>query len=363
MHIKKFFTLIILLSGLVFYSCESNDSSLNTNNIPPTTIPNLLVPGNNSIVSTLQPAFDWSDVASSAGYILQISRNENYSDLILDTSGITVSQYSPSSPDFLNDSSTYYWRVKSVFASDTGDWSQSFNFSTLLESINATNKVLVEIFTNTSCIPCVETNRYFDDIYDLLGITSNDASVVIIRTHTTLFAGDPFYLYNTTDNSARMLYYNAAAVNPRTFLLGTNMGSFTASAYTNKLNEKLASLRTYAIALNNTYNETSRSGNLSIRIKQVSGPVVNDLVYHFAVTENELIYAAPNGESRFENTLRDLVTPPDGQPFTITPGQTKSFSNSYSIDNVINDLHTDLTVFVQSVSTKEVYAAEKIKLR
>lgn len=352
-----------MLLGLFLYSCESNDSNVNTTNTPPSTIPSLLFPVNNSIISTLQPSFDWTDIASSTGYKLQISRNQSFSDLLLDTSGLTASQYSPSSPDFLNDSSTYYWRVRAVFASDTGDWSQSSNFSTLLESINATNKILVEIFTNTSCIPCVETNRYFDDIYDLLGITSNDASVVIIRTHTTLFAGDPFYLYNTTDNSARMIYYNAAAVNPRTFLLGTNMGSFNASAYTNKLNEKLGSLRTYAIALNNTYNPASRSGNISIRIKQISGPVVNDLVYHLAVTENELIYAAPNGETRFENTLRDLVTPPDGQAFTISPGQTNSYAHSYSIDNVINDLHVDLTVFVQSVSTKEVFAVEKIRPR
>jgi len=360
---KKFLFLPIMLTALIFYSCESNDSPVNNNANIPTNIPGLLAPANNSIISTLQPLFDWTDVSSSVSYILQISRNQNFTDMILDTSDLTVSQYSPSSPDFLNDSSSYYWRVRAVFSADTGEWATAYTFSTLLESINPTNKVLVEIFTNTSCIPCVETNRYFDDIHDLRGITSNDNSVVIIRTHTTLFAGDPFYLYNTTDNSARMIYYNAAAVNPRTFLLGVNLGSFTASAYTNKLNEKLASNRTFAIALNNSYDTVSRSGNLSIRIKQVSGAVVNDLVYHFAVTENELIYAAPNGESRFENTLRDLVTPPDGQPFPISPGQTKSYSNSYTIDNVINDRHVDLTVFVQSVSTKEVFAVEKVKLR
>lgn len=362
MH-KNILTYLLLLCGLIFYSCESNDSPVKNNNAPVTNIPNLLVPGNNSTISTLQPSFDWSDIPSATGYRLQVSGNSAFSDLILDTSGLNVSQYSSPSPDFLNDSTTYYWRALAIIGSDTNEWSSVFVFSTLLESINPTNKVLVEIFTNTSCIPCVETNRYFDDIHDLLGITTNDNSVVIIRTHTTLFAGDPFYLYNTTDNSARMIYYNAAAVNPRTFLLGTNMGSFTASAYTNKLNEKLASLRTYAISLNNTYDTLSRSGNISIKIRQVSGAVVSDLVYHLALTEDNLIYAAPNGESRFENTLRDLITPSNGQTFSITPGQTKSFVNDFTVDGIINDRNAVLNVFVQSVSTKEVFAVEKIKLR
>ncbi len=228
------------------------------------------------------------------------------------------------------------------------------------------NKVLIELFTNTSCIPCVEANTYLDEIYQLHGVTSNDTDVVIIRYHTTLFAGDPFYLYNTTDNNARMAFYpNSAIVNPRTFLLGTFIGNFSASAWTNKINEKLSDARTYTIQLTNTYDTVSRNGNLNIKITQISGAEFNDLVYQVAVAENEIQYTAPNGETHFDNTFRDFITPPTGEPFTIGVGQTNTYSQNYSIDSQINQDYTDLVVFVQrnNNSGRDVLSVEKVKLK
>ncbi|MDQ3019798.1 MAG: hypothetical protein M3R36_04395 [Bacteroidota bacterium] len=362
---KKIISILqVFLITIIFYSCESNDSPV-TDNTPVATVPQLLSPENNSTVSTLEPTFDWVDLPNASNYKLQVSANSSFNNLILDTSGLTSSNYNAQG-NILNDSNSYYWRVKGISSSDTTDWSNSFSFSTSIESINATNKVLVEIFTNTSCVPCVQANTYLDEIYNLSGVTSNDANVLLLRVHTTLFAGDPFYLYNTTDNDARMAFYpNSAIVNPRTYLLGTFMGNFSSAPWTNKINEKLADTRTYAIKLTNTYDPVSRSGNINIKIKQVSGAVVNDLVYHLAVAENEIAYSAPNGETFFSNTLRDLITPPTGQPFTISPGQTNSYNQSYNIDTQINQNLTDLVVFIQrnNNSGREVLAVEKISLK
>lgn len=358
---KIIFVFIILSAGFVFYSCESNDSPV-TNNTPVSTVPILLSPANNSTISNLSPAFDWSDLNFVTNYQLQVSDNSSFSNPILNISGLSSSQYTPSG-NILNDSTTYFWRARGTSSTDTTAWSNTFSFGVVLQSINPTNKILVELFTNTSCIPCVEANQYLDGVYNLSGVTNNDASVIIVRYHTTLYAGDPFYLYNTTDNNARMAYYpNSAIVNPRTFLLGSFMGNFSNTAWTNTLNDKLASTRTFAIVLNNTYDTVSRNGSLDIKIKQASGPVVNDLVYHIAITENDIAYPAPNGETHFNNTLRDLITPPNGQPFSISTGQINSYSAGYSIAGIINQHKTDLTVFVQSLSTKEVFAVEKIKL-
>ena len=354
----------IFLLAIIFYSCESNDSNV-VNNTPVSNVPQLLSPENNSTISTLQPSFDWVDYPGATNYNLQVSLNSAFTNLILDTSGLIVSSYSAPA-NFLNDSNSYYWRVRVINTIDSTQWSNTFSFATSVESINATNKILVEIFTNTSCIPCVEANTYLDEVYDLHGVTTNDANVIILRIHTTLFAGDPFYLYNTPDNNARMAFYpNSAIVNPRTFLLGTFLGNFSSAAWTNKLNEKLADTRTYAIKLTNSYDTISRNGNVNIKIKQISGAVLNDLVYQIAVSENEIQYTAPNGETHFNNTFRDFITPPDGQPFTISPGQTKSFDQNYSIDTQINQNNTDLIVFVQrnNNSGKEVLAVEKVSLK
>lgn len=361
---KLIFVFYICFITVIFYSCESNDSPV-VDNTPPVNTPVLLIPENNSIVTTLEPDFDWTDFPGASGYILQVSDNSSFTVLLLDTSGLTGSSYS--SPDgIFDDGNSYYWRVKSTGTSDTTDWSAASSFSTLLDPINPTNKVLVEIFTNTSCIPCVEANTYLDEIYELNGVTNSDENVVILRIHTTLYAGDPFYHYNTTDNNARMAFYpNSAIVNPRTFLLGSYLGAFSSAAWTNKINEKLADTRTYAIKLTNTYDTVSRTGNINVLIKQVSGAALNDLVYHVAVSENDIQYSAPNGETHFDNTLRDLITPPTGQAFVITPGQTKSFNQSYSIDTQINQDKTDIIVFVQRNNStgKEVMAAEWVKLK
>lgn len=361
---KAFLIFPVLLIVISFYSCESNDDTV-MNNSEPVTSPQLLSPGNNTTISELNPVFDWVDFPNTVSYTLQVSLNPAFTSFVIDTAGLTSSSFTAAS-GILNDSSTYHWRVNAVLATDTTDWSSLFSFSTSLESINPTSKVLVEIFTNTSCIPCVEANTYLDEIFRLQGVTSNDANVVILRYHTTLFAGDPFYLYNTTDNNARMSFYpNAAIVNPRTFLLGGYMGAFSQTSWTNKINEFLSDTRTYAVKLTNTYDSVTRSGSINIQIKQVSGKVYNDLVYHVAVAENEIMYNAPNGETHFDNTLRDLVTPTTGQTFTISPGQTKSFNQSYSISPDIDQSKTDIVVFVQrnNNTTREVMAAEIVSLK
>ncbi len=71
---------------------------------------------------------------------------------------------------------------------------------------------------------------------------------------------------------------------------------------------------------------------------------------------------APNGETDFENTLRDLVTPTGGEPFSIATGQTLNFIKNFTLKDGINANETDIIVYVQSVSTKEVFGVVKTKL-
>lgn len=358
--------LLLVISGLTFQSCESNDSPT-TSNTPASNVPVLQSPENNSTVSTITPSFNWAGVNVAESYILQVSKNNTFTDLALNVSGITSTFYS-SSGNNLNDSTTYYWRVKGVNTADSTDWSNVYEFAVSLESINATTKVLVELFTNTSCIPCVEANQYLDGIDNNLGVTINDPNVIILRVHTTLYAGDPFYLYNTTDNNARMTVYpGTPSSNPRGYLLGAFMNNYSSSAWTNVLNQKLSESRTFAIKLTNVYDSVSRSGNISAKIKQVSGPTYGDLVYHVALSESEIQYTAPNGETHFDNTFRDLFTPPNGQPMNIAAGQTNNYEQPYSVDNAIDQDHAYINVFVQKTTAvsniREVMAVERVKIK
>jgi len=221
--------------------------------------------------------------------------------------------------------------------------------------VQSTNKVLVEIFTNTSCIPCVAANQYLDAV--------TDTNVIIIRTHTTLYPSDPFYEYNTTDNGARQVYYNSANANPRAFLLGTFMGNYNATNWTSALNTQLAASRIMGVSVNNTYDTVAKTGTLNIAMTQSGTISATDLVYHVALTESDLHYNAPNGEDIFEQVLRDLVTGPNGEPISITSGQTLNIVKNYSVGSVVNDRNANLIVYAQSTSTKQVYGVEMIKVR
>lgn len=366
-------TNIINDSSLYFWRVNSSNSvtisnwtaNFAFNTLVNANVPGLILPPNNSFINIFTPILDWSDVTSATSYDVQISLDASFTAIVLDTFSVIPSEFII--PDsILSDNTLYYWRVRANLSGVLSEWAESYNFTTNVKGPDPTNKVLVELFTNTSCVPCVEANTYLDEIYNLSGVTFNDASVVILRFHTTLYAGDPFYLYNTTDNQARMDFYpNSAIANPRAFLLGAFLGNYSSTVWTSKINDKISGTRTYAIKLTNTYDNVSRNGNINIKIKQISGAVVNDLVYQIAVSENEIPYNAPNGETHFNNTFRDFITPPTGQPFTISPGQTNSYNQNYSIDSQINQNNTDLIVFVQRNNNagKEVFAVEKVSLK
>lgn len=227
-----------------------------------------------------------------------------------------------------------------------------------------TNKVLVELFTNFKCVPCVQANNLLNGINKNLGITNNDTSVIIIRIHTNLFTGDPYYNFNIPANNSRIQYYNAGISNPKGFLMGTNMGNIDAAVWTNKINERLGIINTFEIRSDLEFFDTLRNGELHIYVKKLSGSSLQDYVMHIAVVENGLIMnpPAPNGESDFENTLRDFITPLGGEPVSISAGQTLFFKEYFTLKDGIEPDETYFIIFVQSLSTKEVFGVVKQKL-
>jgi hypothetical protein len=229
-------------------------------------------------------------------------------------------------------------------------------------NLKSQSKVLIELFTNTSCIPCVQSNLYLDGINNLSGVTINDTNVVIIRIHTTLFANDPFYDFNPADNFARQQYYVFPAfANPKGYLMGldSSLGNFNQATWTTEINNRLAKTNSFSINFIVTYDSVSRNGSLDYEVGQLTGAAVNDLVLHIAVTEGNLFFNAQNGETDFENTLRDLITQGTGEAISISPGQSSNFSKNFTLMNGIDHKHADIIIFVQSVSSKEIFGVEK----
>lgn len=349
---------LFLSISFIFYSCESNDMTTGPV-IPINTGITLLVPPDNGVVSNLNPTFSWTSVSSAERYRFQLATDNMFVNIVLDRPDLTSSSYTITEA-ILTDSSTYYWRVNGYNSTDTTEWTPVSNFTTNTVLPTPNGKVLIELFTNTSCIPCVPANQYLDNIFFLQGVTNNDANVEIIRVHTTLFAGDPFYLFNPEVNNARQTYYNAANSNPRGYLLGAFMGAFNSSNWTSLINGKLGTANDYAFTIGHNYNSASNTGTLNVQAFQLSGATINDLRLFVAVIENELYYNAPNGETEFDNTLRDMLTSPNGDAISLSSGQSVSRTFNYNLRAGINSNHAQLVIFLQNYANREVFAVETI---
>lgn len=94
--------------------------------------PQLLLPQNNSLNQHYLPFFDWTDSPTAVTYRLQLSLNQSFIPVLLDTSGITVSELH--APYFyINTGTLYYWRVNASNSNgvSTSNWSEIFNFTTV----------------------------------------------------------------------------------------------------------------------------------------------------------------------------------------------------------------------------------------
>lgn len=94
--------------------------------------PVLIAPPNNSTSVSFLPFFDWNPVQTGQYYRLQVSRNNSFTQLVIDTNRILNTQYQ--TPLFIiNTSTQYFWRVNASNSNgySTGSWSTVFNFTTV----------------------------------------------------------------------------------------------------------------------------------------------------------------------------------------------------------------------------------------
>lgn len=92
-------------------------------------LPNLVSPSNNSAGVQLTPLLDWDDVLNALEHRVQVSTDINFSSVIIDNSGIGVSQYNIPA-GLLTYNSVYYWRAASRTASGWSPFSKGWNFRT-----------------------------------------------------------------------------------------------------------------------------------------------------------------------------------------------------------------------------------------
>lgn len=93
--------------------------------------PVLASPANNSTGKEIAGSLNWNAVAEATTYNLQLSDMSDFSNLIIDQAGIAALTYPYSG---LDNDKKYYWRVSGTGADGTSEWSEVWNYKTILDA-------------------------------------------------------------------------------------------------------------------------------------------------------------------------------------------------------------------------------------
>jgi hypothetical protein len=89
--------------------------------------PVLSAPATGSTNQALNPALTWNTANRAASYTLQVSTASNFSNTVVNQSGITSTNKTMNG---LANNTKYYWRVMATNAGGTSNWSNTWNFTT-----------------------------------------------------------------------------------------------------------------------------------------------------------------------------------------------------------------------------------------
>ncbi len=104
-------------------------------------VPNLVLPPNNSSGQSLTPVLDWDSASNSLTYRLRLSTDSSFTTILIDTGGLSATQFTIPAGRLLNNVK-YYWKVNGSNTCVTGNWSSTWNFTTLVTGLtNNSNQI------------------------------------------------------------------------------------------------------------------------------------------------------------------------------------------------------------------------------
>jgi len=224
-------------------------------------------------------------------------------------------------------------------------------------------KVLLEYFSNSSCVPCIEMHRSFiEPVEATSGVTINDTAIVFISwQYKYPNTQDSVYWANPVQNAYRANYYQVLGA-PQGNLDGNFMGSYSTNDWSSQVNAEFKKTKFLDVVLTNTYDSISRTGSISANVQTLVTPGTSDNVIHFVLTESDVNYVtAQNGIKVLNDCMRLMITDTSGVPFTFGGNQT--ITENYSVNSKYNDSNCHLVVFVQSVHSQNVYGVERIAVK
>jgi len=224
---------------------------------------------------------------------------------------------------------------------------------------------LVERFTNASCVPCAQINNAWYNSTTANLLNSGSISHIIYNVWWP-GAGDPMYLLNQTDNTARTNYYGVNAV-PHINVNGSTVSTSSSSFLINAVNSGNAEFAPFNIVIS----QGAISNNqIQIQVKIIRDPgdvtTFGNVKLRVALTEKVVSYVSPpggNGESEFYSVSRKMMPDASGSSFVVpAPGDsviinleyvpTAAFLQSVNMDSL------RVVAFIQDDTNREIYQSK-----
>ena len=172
------------------------------------------------------------------------------------------------------------------------------------------SKILMELFTSTTCGPCLPQNttlnRYLDPTSSVYAGDLAD-EWIILRYHVWWpSSGDPYYDWNQAPVINREAYYDVGYV-PHMYTNGNVDSAGTATTWRTNARAAINQPTFFNIDINGSRNGYNISGNVRVTssadISNVSG-----FKLYVAVTHDNSTYNAPNGQTIFDQTFVDFLS-------------------------------------------------------
>jgi len=102
----------------------------------PLPAPALVSPADGATDQNLELTLDWTDVAEATLYGVQVSPNQDFSNLTIDLSDLASSNHAVGS-GVLDYATKYYWRAKASNDTKVSEWTAAWDFTTMNQPVDA----------------------------------------------------------------------------------------------------------------------------------------------------------------------------------------------------------------------------------
>lgn len=237
----------------------------------------------------------------------------------------------------------------------------------------AERMVLGEMFTSTTCGPCVSGNTTVDGI-----LSTSGSYLAVVRYHVWWPyqpGNDPAYNYNKSENSSRVGVYGINSV-PSFVVDGTVSSSWQSDVSSRHGVESPFVMKLYRNFSSSAYNAQQGIGTVMAEIKNEENTTYEYKVY-CALTESDFQYTGQNGDPEHDQVMIDMLPYAFGTTLKVGPLETKQVAFDFAVDDTIPflELYTleptgethivdakncELVCWYQNATTKEVFQAAKI---